>query len=517
MAERQHGLREMIRDELSFPLNHDLRNSSEKLRQTSTQIQGEVHELSEMIKNIEQRLERARNACVTNTNNTGARPKVSSHSTSGGTYASQPQSKHSTPLQRHSGITMGTLQNPFSLEDSYPNIQLNSMSGFTGSEYDPRLRTSGSFCDPTGIHEFSTDRKHVPFNSQHMFNSFPHENNRGSSRLAHGASLQDPFIQIRDCYPIPHSPQLHDTLNTPLHRPQIQSPTHKAVEPDKFDPKTTDWPDYMAYFEHVASWNHWSESEKAQRLIMCLRGSAQKILSELTYQQCTNYNTLIQTLNQRFNPQEREIVARCEFRNRKREEGESISQYGYALKRLAQRAFPNETSSSLEIHVIDQYLNGLGHHELKKHITFKHPKSLEQAISYASEFEAIEGSIDKLRKPTSSVDSEKVLAVRQGSKKVSFADQDLESMLSRLLDEKLEKLMTRRGESETNQCTPNSDKHQNNPETQRSIICGYCGKVGHIENRCYKKQRDQERSRPLWPEKEHVDSSPRPSTRSQEN
>jgi hypothetical protein len=82
---------------------------------------------------------------------------------------------------------------------------------------------------------------------------------------------------------------------------------------------------------------------------------------------------LKQTLNQRFNPQEREIVARCEFRNRKKEEGETVSQYGYALKRLAQRAFPNETASSLEIHTIDQYLNGLGHHELKKHISFKTP------------------------------------------------------------------------------------------------------------------------------------------------
>lgn len=109
------------------------------------------------------------------------------------------------------------------------------------------------------------------------------------------------------------------------------------------------------------------------------------------------------------------------FRNRKIEEGETVSQYGCALKRLAQRAFPNETAYSLEVHVIDQYLNGLGHHELKKHITFKHPQSLEQAISYASEFEAIEGPIDLLRKPTScNTESDKVLAVRQEGKKVVF-------------------------------------------------------------------------------------------------
>lgn len=183
---------------------------------------------------------------------------------------------------------------------------------------------------------------------------------------------------------------------------------------------------------------------------MCLRGSAQKILSELTYHQCTNYITLTQVLNQRFNPQEGEIVARCEFRNRKREIGETVAQCGYSLKRLAQRAFPNEPNSSLEIHVIDQYLNGLGNYELKKHLTFKHPQTLQQAISCASEYEAIEGPLDKIRVPTFcpvSESGDKVLAVKQKSKKVEEKE-DLESILSRLLDEKLEKLSTEKLESE---------------------------------------------------------------------
>lgn len=88
---------------------------------------------------------------------------------------------------------------------------------------------------------------------------------------------------------------------------QTHAPTaHKVVEQDKFDPNTTEWTNYMAYFEHVAHWNRWNDGEKAQRLIMCLRGSAQKILSELTYHRCTNYITLTQVLNRRFNPKERE-------------------------------------------------------------------------------------------------------------------------------------------------------------------------------------------------------------------
>lgn len=128
-----------------------------------------------------------------------------------------------------------------------------------------------------------------------------------------------------------------------------------------------------------------------------------------------------------------------------------MAQYGYSLKRLAQRAFPSEPNSSLEIHVIDQYLNGLGNHELKKHLTFKHPQTLEQAISYASEYEAIEGPLDKIRKPTFCPVSES--GDKQKSEKVEEKE-DLESILSRLLDEKLEKLLAEKLESERHKSKP---------------------------------------------------------------
>lgn len=111
-------------------------------------------------------------------------------------------------------------------------------------------------------------------------------------------------------------------------------------------------------------------------------------------------------LNQRFNPQEREMVARCELEKRKRGKGELMAQYGYSLKRLEQRAFPYESNSSLEIHVNDQYQNGLRNHELKKHLPFKHPQTLEQVISYASDYEAIEGPLHKVRKLKSCPESE---------------------------------------------------------------------------------------------------------------
>lgn len=101
---------------------------------------------------------------------------------------------------------------------------------------------------------------------------------------------------------------------------------------------------------------------------------------------------------QRFSPQERESAYRWEFRTRRRQKQESITDYGYALKRLACNAYPNLPVNALETVVVDQHILGLGEHEVKRHVQFGHPKSLESAIALAVEFEAFEGSLTN-RKP----------------------------------------------------------------------------------------------------------------------
>lgn len=76
-------------------------------------------------------------------------------------------------------------------------------------------------------------------------------------------------------------------------------------------------------------------SRKAQQLVMCLRGSAQKILGDLTYNELNNYDLLISVLSNRFSPAERVFSYRSEFRNRRRQKHESASDYGYELRILS--------------------------------------------------------------------------------------------------------------------------------------------------------------------------------------
>lgn len=94
---------------------------------------------------------------------------------------------------------------------------------------------------------------------------------------------------------------------------------------------------------------------------MSLRSTTQRVLDEIPREIICQYETIKSVLIQRFCLQERITAHRCEFRNGRRNREESVAEYGYALKRLASRAFP-----SIHIHVemresfiVDQYINGL--------------------------------------------------------------------------------------------------------------------------------------------------------------
>ena len=79
---------------------------------------------------------------------------------------------------------------------------------------------------------------------------------------------------------------------------------------------------------------------------------------------------------------------------------ESISDYGLSLRRLAAQAYPHLNFKSIESIVIDQFVEGMGNHDLKRYVQLMNkPRTLDEAISFAIEFEAFEGPVEQLNKP----------------------------------------------------------------------------------------------------------------------
>ena len=103
-----------------------------------------------------------------------------------------------------------------------------------------------------------------------------------------------------------------------------------------------------------------------------------------------DYGALITELENRFSLAEREATFKIKLRNRTKKDNETPMQYGYALRRLASKAFPTISLNAQEQWVLDQFVNRLGNSEIRKRVQFAHPRNLHEAISLATEYECFE-------------------------------------------------------------------------------------------------------------------------------
>eukprot|EP00105_Crassostrea_gigas_P002276 XP_011414744.1 PREDICTED: uncharacterized protein LOC105319047 [Crassostrea gigas] len=163
------------------------------------------------------------------------------------------------------------------------------------------------------------------------------------------------------------------------HRKEIKSPTFDG---------SFDIHEFFIQFEQVAKWNGWSKIECASQLIMSLRGSARHVLSEIPLTKSDNYDVLKTICKNYFNPGENVKAYQVEFKTACRQNGETVEDFGYALKRLALKSYPHIPYKYLEPHIVDQFIFGLGDIDLQKHVQFKHPSTIEKAIGLAIEYES---------------------------------------------------------------------------------------------------------------------------------
>ena len=297
-----------------------------------------------------------------------------------------------------------------------------------------------------------------------------HCNNNGS----HVTPISNQNIQL----PISQSRLGQNNSNLSQLNNSIQKVPRRSKEPDKFDGKSVDWRDYMVHFENVSNWNGWDDVEKSQQLVMSLRGSAQKLFSDLRLDQMNNYHYMVQDLNRRFNPAERGTAYRCEYRNRKQQKSETVSEYGYALQRLCIQAFQCIPPEAREIYIIDQYINGLTRPEIRSHVQYRHPKTIDSAIALAVEFEAFESSQGILRKPR----FEDKLEVNSINENATM--QELYKMI-----ENLTKTINRGNRSRSNSRDRSSSRDRSNTKKgYGDIECYNCHELGHIAPKCPKKK-----------------------------
>lgn len=196
------------------------------------------------------------------------------------------------------------------------------------------------------------------------------------------------------------------------------------------------------------------------------KGEAQQVFRDLDPWEIREFNDIKQVLLQRFNPPGREAAYRCQFKNRKRIETESISEFSYALKHLSAKAYQQLDRVARETYVIDQFICGLNHAEMKKHVQFRHPRSVDEAITLAIEYEAFEVPKTILRKPL--IEEKSVHVISETPQTSENSGKDLASIIF----EEMAKLVS----------TLTSEIRS--IKSERRFKCRYCQRRDHPHWKC---------------------------------
>ncbi|XP_070198787.1 uncharacterized protein [Littorina saxatilis] len=212
--------------------------------------------------------------------------------------------------------------------------------------------------------------------------------------------------------------------------------------------------DFLRRFERIASDQKWEEATWASRLSTCLKGRALQLYNALDDEEARDYQALKKALLQRFN-----LTAeayRRRLRNSKRLSGELSHQFvarlNLYLRRWVEMAEKNWTVDDLaDLIVMEQLMSSL-RPEVVTFVQEHQPKTTQEAANWIRVHE----------------DAQAISGKSSGSRPGKSGN----AGSSGPKDGK-------------------DDQGHQGSSSRTDIQCFYCGKRGHVEKDCHKRQADQ--------------------------
>ena len=182
-------------------------------------------------------------------------------------------------------------------------------------------------------------------------------------------------------------PNFSSTSPAPVntnHRYRSNEPSIKVAV---YDGKSS-WKDYLVQFELAAQENGWNQHTRAIGLACSLRGSAQALLSDLTPEIRQNYDRLVTTLTERFEPQNQCELYKAQLKQRIRKRDEGLPELAQDIKRLTRMAYPSAFIDLRDTLSKDSFIEALNEAEMELFISQKEPATIDDAVRLALKYEA---------------------------------------------------------------------------------------------------------------------------------
>lgn len=220
------------------------------------------------------------------------------------------------------------------------------------------------------------------------------------------------------------------------------------TRPNSYNGKSS-WSDYKVHFETVATLNQWSSKTKALQLIACMQEAALATIGDINTNNPPTYEDLVDKLNKRFAPKNQIDIYRNQLDTRIRKRGESLPELAQDIKRLVRLSYPDIPQHVQDNLAYKSFREAITDYELGVAITHSNTDTIDDALNSALKHEAFQMSH---RRPS----------LRQVS-------------------------------GEPNRPPVKNDNHGDEKpkfKNPQSGLCFYCGKPGHVQRHCRKRQSD---------------------------
>lgn len=243
--------------------------------------------------------------------------------------------------------------------------------------------------------------------------------------------------------------------------PVLNIMTPGTVKMAKFN-GSTPWRSYINQFNRVSMMNGWTD--KNAYLWIHLDGDALHYLEELPRSTEMTFEEICDVLDTRFSAGRLSNLQKAELLGRRRQQGESLSQFGQSIRQLVNGAYPNFPTDAKEELAIEKFLDALNP-ELRRVIYQNNPTTLTAAIEEGLKLEAW-GLVEQRKH-----------GQRAAIRLCETEAEDTEHVrMLKDLAQKVESL--------------NDNRNRENND-RKTIVCFYCEKKGHIARDCYKRKREE--------------------------
>ncbi|KAJ8733536.1 hypothetical protein PYW08_001834 [Mythimna loreyi] len=151
---------------------------------------------------------------------------------------------------------------------------------------------------------------------------------------------------------------------------------------------TSSWTAFKYQFETLMKTNRWDDEQSFAALTLALRGDALLVLENLPSDGRT-LERLMEGLDTRYGDKHLEHVFRAQLRDRTQRPNESLQQWGVEVERLVRRAYMSMTPETVEVNLVQAFIDGLRDTEVRAMVRLGHHQTLKSAMAHALEVEAV--------------------------------------------------------------------------------------------------------------------------------